>query len=136
MAAEPDEPGSDPGRALYERLKAEREAQAAPEPLSQAPPHLAEAASRLPVGTDLNHIYEVRRFIARGGMGEVYEGVNIATDERVAIKIILEHLANDPAVNAIFRKEAHMHTRLNHPALAQYRLATREPQLGVFYIVT
>src|SRR5262249_46372880 len=28
-----------------------------------------------------------------------------------------------------------VHTRLNHPALAQYRLATREPNLGVFYIV-
>ena len=45
-------------------------------------------------GDVLNHLYQVRRFIARGGMGQVFEGVNINNeDERVAIKVILPHLA-------------------------------------------
>jgi hypothetical protein len=87
-------------------------------------------------GVVLNHIYEVHRFIARGGMGEVYEGINVATDERVAIKVILQNLMGDPNVHALFRKEARTLTRLNHPALVQYRLLAQEPQLGVFYIVT
>ncbi len=39
-------------------------------------------------------------------MGEVYEGVNVNTDERVAIKVMLPHLAADPKVQAMFRKEA------------------------------
>ena len=89
------------------------------------------------VGDVLNHLYAVRRFIARGGMGEVFEGVNInSEDERVAIKVILPHLASDPNVLAMFRKEARTLTRLSHPALVQYRTLAQEPQLGVFYIVT
>ncbi|HUO22236.1 MAG TPA: serine/threonine-protein kinase [Caulobacteraceae bacterium] len=96
----------------------------------------APAPTRVAVGAVLNHIYEVRRFIARGGMGEVYEGVNVNTDERVAIKVMLPHLAADPNVQAMFRKEARTLTRLSHPAVVQYRVLAQEPTLGVFYIVT
>ena len=106
----------------------------------QAAAPVAEAAAngegRIAPGVVLNHIYEVRRFIARGGMGEVYEGINVNTDERVAIKVILPHLAMDHAVQAMFRKEARTLTRLSHPGLVQYRVLAQEPALGVLYIVT
>lgn len=88
------------------------------------------------VGDVLNHIFEVKRFIARGGMGEVFEGENVNSDERVAIKVMLPALAADPNVQAMFRKEARTLTRLSHPALVQYRVLAQEPELGVFYIVT
>ncbi|MEZ5749057.1 MAG: serine/threonine-protein kinase [Caenibius sp.] len=91
---------------------------------------------RIRVGDVLNHMFEVRRFIARGGMGEVFEGINISSEERVAIKVILPHLAQDPAVKAMFRKEARTLTRMTHHSLVQYRVLAQEPQLGVFYIVT
>ncbi len=113
-----------------------------PPPQSSQPAPSMGAASlgagggRIAVGMVLNHIYEVRRFIARGGMGEVYEGVNVNTDERVAIKVILSHLALDENVLSMFRKEARTLTRLSHPALVQYRVLAQEPTLGVFYIVT
>jgi len=94
-------------------------------------------ARRIQIGDVLNHTYEVRRFIARGGMGEVFEGVNVnADDDRVAIKVMLPHLAADPLVQAMFSKEAKTLTRLRHPGLVQYRMLGREPQLGVTYIVT
>ncbi len=94
-------------------------------------------ARKIEIGDVLNHTYEVRRFIARGGMGEVYEGVNVnAEDDRVAIKVMLPHLAADPLVQAMFSKEAKTLTRLRHPGLVQYRLLGREPVLGVTYIVT
>ncbi|WP_315760676.1 serine/threonine-protein kinase [Sphingomonas sp. Y38-1Y] len=88
------------------------------------------------VGDVLNHIYEVKRFIARGGMGEVFEGMNVNSDERVAIKVMLPALAADPNVIGMFRKEARTLTRLQHEALVQYRVLAQEPQLGVLYIVT
>lgn len=88
------------------------------------------------VGDVLNHIFEVRRFIARGGMGEVFEGVNVNSDERVAIKVMLPGLAADANVISMFRKEARTLTRLQHEALVQYRVLAQEPQLGVLYIVT
>ncbi len=113
-----------------------------PEPAPYAaPPAFAAAAApsnegRIAPGVVLNNIYEVRKFIARGGMGEVYEGINVQTDERVAIKVILSHLAMDPSVQAMFRKEARTLTRLSHPGLVQYRVLAQEPALGVLYIVT
>ena len=100
------------------------------------PAEVSPGQGRLAPGVVLNHIYEVRRFIARGGMGEVYEGVNVNTDERVAIKVILTHLATDPAVQALFRREARTLTRLSHPGLAQYRVLAQEPALDILYIVT
>jgi eukaryotic-like serine/threonine-protein kinase len=92
--------------------------------------------AQIRVGDVLNGIFEVKRFIARGGMGEVFEGINIQTDEPVAIKVILPALAADPKVEAMFRKEAKTLTKLSHPALVQYRVLAHDAQLGLLYIVT
>jgi len=109
-------------------------------PISQPPGVYQMAprteAGRIQPGDFLNHIFEVRRFLARGGMGEVFEGVNVTSDERVAIKVMLPALAADPNVQTMFRREARTLTRLAHPALVQYRVLAQEPQLGVLYIVT
>ncbi|PEQ13063.1 hypothetical protein B2G71_09585 [Novosphingobium sp. PC22D] len=92
---------------------------------------------QIAIGDVLNYIYEVTRFIARGGMGEVFEGVNVNhTDEKVAIKVILPQLAADPNVVGLFRKEARILTQLNHEALVAYRVLASDPTLGVLYIVT
>lgn len=107
-------------------------------PRSQMPftPISGDSNRRIQIGDVLNHIFEVTRFIGRGGMGEVFEGINVNTEERVAIKVILPHLAADPAVQAMFRKEARTLTRLSHPGLVQYRVLAQEPTLGALYIVT
>jgi serine/threonine-protein kinase len=88
------------------------------------------------VGDVLNHIFRVDRFLARGGMGEVFVGCNVNVDEKVAIKVMLPALAGDEKVVAMFRKEARTLTKLNHPALVQYRVLAQEPVLHVLYIVT
>jgi serine/threonine-protein kinase len=88
------------------------------------------------VGDMLNHIFEVKRFLARGGMGEVFEGCNVHTEERVAIKVMLPALASDEKVIAMFRKEAKTLTKLHHEALVEYRVLAQEPNLHVLYIVT
>jgi serine/threonine-protein kinase len=93
-------------------------------------------AKGIKVGDVLNHIFEVRRFIARGGMGEVFEGANVITHERVAIKVILPSLAADEHVITLFHREARTLTHLHHEAVVQYRVLAQEPQLGVLYIVT
>lgn len=103
---------------------------------SVVPPSAKAQPRQIQVGDILNHIFEVKRFIARGGMGEVFEGINVSSEERVAIKVMLPTLAADPNVQAMFRKEARTLTRLSHPALVQYRVLAQEPVLGVFYIVT
>ena len=95
-----------------------------------------EGARNIKGGDVLNHIFEVKRFIGRGGMGEVFEGCNVNTDERVAIKVMLPAMAADEKVVGLFRKEARTLTKLQHEALVSYRVLAQEPQLGVLYIVT
>ena len=113
------------------------------EPAAEAPPAPTQAAfephkeaGAIKVGDVLNHIFEVKRFLARGGMGEVFEGCNVHTDEKVAIKVMLPALASDEKVIAMFRKEAKTLTKLHHEALVEYRVLAQEPTLHVLYIVT
>lgn len=129
MTGDPEDP-SEEGRTVFIPPTSGPSAQ--PEP----PPAAPAAPAPVQVGAVLNHIYEVKRFLGRGGMGEVYEGCNINTDERVAIKVMLPSLAADPNVQAMFRKEARTLTKLSHPALVPYRVLAQEPTLGVLYIVT
>ena len=93
-------------------------------------------AARDPVlGRILNGIYRVDSFVARGGMGDVYAGVNIETSDRVAIKIVAPHLASDPKILAKVRAEARLLTLVVHPAVVPYRVIARDPGLNTHYIV-
>ncbi len=73
------------------------------------------------VGMHLNDLFEIVRFIAQGGMGEVYEGRNLASNERVAIKVILPQYAADEQFMALFRREASALERIGHDSLVKYR---------------
>ena len=79
------------------------------------------------IGTQIIGTYEVREHIAAGGMGEVYRGVNIHTDEPVAIKIVLPNLAHDKKIISLFQKEATVLSRLSHDAIVRYHVFTIDP---------
>ncbi len=105
-------------------------------PIGAPEPPLRSAVG-VKVGDILNNIFEVTRFIARGGMGEVFEGRNVRrASERVAIKVILPSLSADPKIREIFENEADTLEKLGHEALVRYRLFTEDPQLGIYYLVT
>ncbi len=89
-----------------------------------------------PEGTILNGLFEVRRLLARGTVGAAYEGVNVTTRERVAIKAFRPEFGDLPVVRNGLLREMHLFVRLSHPAIVPYRLAAREPIFGAVYIVT
>jgi serine/threonine protein kinase len=94
--------------------------------------------TRLPIGRGsiLNSIYRIERQLGAGGMGEVYEAVNIEDGEREAIKIISTSLAEQEKVEALFRREAKTLRKLSAPEIAQLRFFARDPDMNVLYIVT
>lgn len=73
-------------------------------------------------GTELNGIYRIDEKIAVGGMGEVYRGHNIQTNDPVAIKIVLPEFARDETILALFRKEASVLNHLSHEAIVRYHV--------------
>lgn len=63
--------------------------------------------------------YAVRQLLGRGGMGEVWEGYDPDLDRRVAIKVILPHLSNDPTFSERLRREAKLVAALRQPNIVQ-----------------
>ena len=68
-------------------------------------------------GTRLG-VYEVLGPLGSGGMGEVYRARDRKLGREVAIKILREAFAADPARISRFEREARMLAALNHPGIA------------------
>jgi len=66
------------------------------------------------VGHALAGEYEIRRIVADGAMGRVYEARQIGTEKRVAVKILHANVANDPVNIERFRREAETSHSLDH----------------------
>src|SRR5215471_11883067 len=59
--------------------------------------------------------YEVLAPLGAGGMGEVYRARDTRLDRIVALKVLHQHLADDPVRQARFEREARAVSKLNHP---------------------
>jgi eukaryotic-like serine/threonine-protein kinase len=59
--------------------------------------------------------YSIRRMIARGGMGIVYEGLQESLGRRVAVKVLYPHLGEDESFRERFQREARAIAQLRHP---------------------
>ncbi len=63
--------------------------------------------------------YELREILGKGGMGEVWRGVQRSLGREVAIKILPPKLAKDPEFVTRFEKEATALASLSHPNIIQ-----------------
>jgi predicted Ser/Thr protein kinase len=63
--------------------------------------------------------YRVDQELGRGGMAVVYAGHQDGLDRPVALKVLAEHLADNPEFRARFLREARIAARLNHPHLVR-----------------
>ena len=59
--------------------------------------------------------FEVLGLIGAGGMGEVYKARDTRLDRTVALKVLPEQFAADPARQQRFEREARAVAALNHP---------------------
>jgi Tfp pilus assembly protein PilF len=82
--------------------------------------------------------FVVVRLIAKGGMGEVYEAEDrFLQGVHVALKIILPHIADDPASKKRFEREVLLARKVNHPHLCPiYEIFHCEQPLPSFFFLT
>jgi serine/threonine-protein kinase len=69
------------------------------------------------IGTKLAH-YEITSHLGTGGMGEVYQATDMKLGRSVAVKVLLEAVAQDSERIARFEREAKLLASLNHPNIA------------------
>lgn len=89
---------------------------------------------RIQPGTRLNGIYEIESLIGVGGMGEVYKGRAIQTNDAVAIKTIRPDMATNDAALALFRREAQALHNLYNEAIVRYYVFSVDPVVGSPYL--
>jgi eukaryotic-like serine/threonine-protein kinase len=63
--------------------------------------------------------YRIEKLLGRGGMGAVYEAVNLDTEREVALKVLHAEFASRPDVYERFRLEARAAARINHPGVVE-----------------
>ena len=63
--------------------------------------------------------YELRERIGSGGMARVFKGWDTTLERLVAIKILHDHLADDPSFKDRFEREAKFVAGINHPNIVQ-----------------
>ncbi|MHC4732580.1 MAG: serine/threonine protein kinase, partial [Planctomycetota bacterium] len=87
-------------------------------------------AGRLPAATKIGH-YSIKRVIAAGGMGVVYEAIQEHPRRTVALKIMKQGIASRSALRR-FEYESQILARLRHPGIAQvYEAGMHEDPDGV-----
>src|SRR5688572_2756054 len=59
--------------------------------------------------------YRIDRFIARGGMGEVYQAFDTVLGEEVALKTLLPTMLDDARSAATIQDEVRLARRVTHP---------------------
>jgi eukaryotic-like serine/threonine-protein kinase len=78
----------------------------------------APISGRFKPGQVLLDRFVILRFIAKGGMGEVYEAEDsFLQGVHVALKTILPHIADDPALQQRFEREVLLAREVSHPNL-------------------
>ena len=65
--------------------------------------------------------YRIVRTVGRGGMAVVYEAIEVATGERVALKMMSHRLVYQPGAHSRFEREARIVEPLTHPNIARMR---------------
>jgi serine/threonine-protein kinase len=84
---------------------------------------------------DVADRYSLDRRLGAGGMSTVFLALDTVLERHVAVKLLAEHLAEDEAFVARFRREALAAARLQHPNVVQVFDSGQDPSSGRHYIV-
>ncbi|MBV9947201.1 MAG: protein kinase [Myxococcales bacterium] len=88
---------------------------------------VAPSADDARIGARLCGRYEIRRVVADGGMGRVYEGIDKQTDSRIAVKILHEDVSKDEVALERFKREYEISALLPHDHIVHVLDFQRDP---------
>jgi serine/threonine-protein kinase len=87
------------------------------------------------LGTKLCGRYEIRRVVADGGMGRVYEGIDKQTNTRIAVKVLHDDVSRDEVALERFKREYELAAQLPHDHIVNVFDFQRDEATGVWLLV-
>jgi len=84
-------------------------------------------------GSRIGH-YEIVGSLGAGGMGEVYRALDSTLGRHVALKLLPQDLARDPARIDRFRREARTVASLNHPHIVTIYSVEQDADTGAHFL--
>lgn len=63
--------------------------------------------------------YKILKLLGEGGMGSVWQAVQLSTQRNVALKLLPAHHLSSPKAQARFEREVELASRLDHPHIAR-----------------
>jgi serine/threonine-protein kinase len=79
--------------------------------------------------------YRLESRLGYGGMSTVHLALDLRLERQVAVKLLAEHLADEPAFVSRFQREAQAAARLVHPNVVQVFDSGRDERTGQYFIV-
>ncbi len=79
--------------------------------------------------------YRIEGRLGFGGMSTVHLALDLRLERRVAVKLLAEHLAEDPTFVSRFQREAQAAARLVHPNIVQVFDSGQDESTGQYFIV-
>ena len=98
------------------------------------PPAVGEGTSAESVfrtGDVVAFRFRIVRYLARGGMGELYEAEDLELRERLALKTILSTIADSERSISLFKREVHLARQVTHPNVCRIYDVFRHRPPGV-----
>ncbi len=85
--------------------------------------------------TEIAGRYRLESRLGFGGMSTVHLAIDLRLERQVAVKLLAEHLADDPTFVSRFQREAQAAARLVHPNIVQVFDSGRDERTGQYFIV-
>jgi serine/threonine protein kinase len=79
--------------------------------------------------------YRLDSRLGFGGMSTVHLAIDLRLERQVAVKLLAEHLADDPTFVSRFQREAQAAARLVHPNIVQVFDSGRDERTSQYFIV-
>ena len=79
-------------------------------------------------GDLLANRFRIVRFVAKGGMGEIYEAEDLKLGERLAVKTVLASIAANPAAVEQFKREIQLARKVTHPNVCRIYEWVEDPR--------
>jgi serine/threonine-protein kinase len=85
--------------------------------------------------TEIAGRYRLEGRLGFGGMSTVHLALDLRLERQVAVKLLAEHLADDPTFVSRFQREAQAAARLVHPNIVQVFDSGQDETTGQYFIV-